>query len=550
MSELKTDRDLLREYIKGGVEGAFQTLVQRHLDLVFATALRGLNDNGAAQEITQNVFVSLARKASWLGGEKSLAGWLHKATLLEVRHWWRGEFRRQRREQTAVELGTVMKDDDSILKTLASELDEALLGLREADRQALMLRYFEGRSHREIGLLLGAREDAVRMRVTKALERLTQLFRRRGFAVPAVATIIALLGATAKAAPAGLALAATHAALAAGGGAATGIKLFIAKLMGLSKTQTAVLCLALAAVPAAWEAKVSHKARTAAAEGQAKLVSIQQDQDLVSSQIERLRADGSRLDADLAEAVKLRDRYDAAAQKLEALRTRVRGLLTEPDYQWPGDLPYVRVPKATVASLDLLHKPPMAFSFSSSGAMSEPALELFAITAQEKAPTEQALGNYWQGINALMASAAYETNLPATEPGRITKTVIVPPLGQPVKDLASATRERLTEILGADREQLLFGDWADGGIQLFAPGNVWPIAEDAQTFTVWVEPHGGKDGGPRHGASRSSRMGGMSSDDTATAGMVLDTVPPVIAQRFFQSWLQGSGISMPERASR
>src|SRR5579859_1090664 len=123
MSELKTDRELLRDYTEKGSESAFQLLVQRHLDLVFATALRRLNDSRTAEEIAQNVFVALARKAGWLRGENNLAGWLHKTTLLEVRHWWRGELRRQKREQAAVELGTVMKDEDSLLKALTGELD-------------------------------------------------------------------------------------------------------------------------------------------------------------------------------------------------------------------------------------------------------------------------------------------------------------------------------------------------------------------------------------------------------------------------------------------
>src|SRR5207247_543321 len=123
MAVSKTDRELVRDYTEQGSEGAFRALVERHVDLVFATALRGLNEPGAAEEITQNVFIALARKAAWLRGQTSLAGWLHKSTLLEVRHWWRGELRRQRRERAAVELGTTMKDDESLLKSMAGLLD-------------------------------------------------------------------------------------------------------------------------------------------------------------------------------------------------------------------------------------------------------------------------------------------------------------------------------------------------------------------------------------------------------------------------------------------
>ena len=137
MEELKTDRDLLREFAERGDEGAFQALVQRHLNLVFATARRRLGDDVAAREVTQNVFVSLARKALLLLGETSLASWLHQAALLETRQWWRAELRRQRREHAAVELGTTMPQDDSLLQSLAGELDEGLLELRDTDRQAL-----------------------------------------------------------------------------------------------------------------------------------------------------------------------------------------------------------------------------------------------------------------------------------------------------------------------------------------------------------------------------------------------------------------------------
>src|SRR5262249_35053038 len=127
MAELETDRQLLRDYAERGSESAFQELVSRHLDLVFATALRGLNDAGAAQEISQNVFIRLSRKAAWLTAETCLTGWLHKTTLFEVRHWWRGELRRRRREEAAIELGTAMNNEESLLKSMSGDLDDGLL---------------------------------------------------------------------------------------------------------------------------------------------------------------------------------------------------------------------------------------------------------------------------------------------------------------------------------------------------------------------------------------------------------------------------------------
>src|SRR5438093_12854707 len=188
MAEFKSDGELLRDYVDCRSEKAFADLVERHTNLVFATASRGVTDLIAAQEVTQNVFIALARKAAGLRRENTVTGWLHKTTLLEVRLWWRGEMRRRKREQTAVELGTTMKDEESLLKSMSGLLDEGLMHLREPDRQLLLLRYVEDLSHRQIGQVLGTGEDAVRKRIDKALEALTTFFRRRGFAVPGATT--------------------------------------------------------------------------------------------------------------------------------------------------------------------------------------------------------------------------------------------------------------------------------------------------------------------------------------------------------------------------
>jgi len=538
MAEVKTDRELLRDYAEGGSESAFQTLVERHLNLVFATCLRGVNETEAAQEVAQNVFIALARKAPWLQGDISVAGWLHKTALLEVRSWWRGELRRRRREKTAVDLGTTMKDEDSLLKALTGELDEGLLKLRECDRQALLLRYFEGRSHREIGGLLGAREDAVRMRIDKALARLTQFFRRRGYAVPAVATTVVVLDSAAKAAPAAFGKIAANAALsAARAGTVTGLKLLASRLISLTRSQTAGLCMTIVAAPVAWEWNVNRLAGNQAAVAESNLGAAHRQQDQSLADVARLQAEAARLDMTLADAIKMQARYDEGAPKLAAMKGQVAGLLTNANYHWPDDSPYVRVRKTMVKSLDLLNHPPTAFR--QTGALTEPALELFGITAQEKAPAEQALASYWSGVEDLMLANAYETNLQATQTGRLTKTVIVPPLGQPLKDLAQNTRAQLTDVLGAEREKLLFDGWDQGAIQIFWPGNLWKISEEPQTFTTWAEPSPDPGGNARYGSSWSSTMGGTSGEGQ----FALNTLSGPIAERFFKPWLEQFGIT-------
>ena len=149
------DGEPVSAYAREGSETAFHALVARHVDLVFATALRQTGDRGLAEEITQNVFVALARKAPRLAGFETLAGWLHHAAVRESKTRIRSELRRRRREDTAASVSALHREGTAPLESLVPLLDEGLLGLREADRLALILRFIEDRSLREVGDLLG-----------------------------------------------------------------------------------------------------------------------------------------------------------------------------------------------------------------------------------------------------------------------------------------------------------------------------------------------------------------------------------------------------------
>lgn len=530
MTELPTDQELLRRYVKEGSQAAFCSLVDRHLNLVYGTALRRLEQPEAAADVTQDVFILLARKSHWLCGKSTLAPWLHHAVLLEVRQWWRGEYRRQRRETTAQELGTLMKDNNLLTQSLAGALDEGLEELPEADRSALLLRYFEGLSHREIGAHLGISEDAARMRVNKALDRLTKFFRLCGFTVPAATTTAAALSKAATTAPPGLAVVTAGVALkSVGPGALPFLKPWLARVSGLSKVQTGLLCVGLVMVPSTWEWQQQRMARNTLSEQEAQLTNLQDRQNQAAAELARVQIESDRLDAEVTEARQNQTSYASAAAKLEFLKARIQGLSTDKDYRWPDDLPYVRVAKSEVASLDLLHK---QGTFSPQGVLSEATQELLAITSAEKGPTEQALGDYQQGIQNLTDTNAYQTNIVTDANGRITDTVVVPPLGEPAKTLAANTANELTTVLGHEREQLLFGDWNRGAMQFFWPGNLWVIADEPQEFTFWVQPN--KSAGTMdYGSGWHLNGTGVS----AGIGNPEGVIPGTIFQKFFAPWL-------------
>ena len=228
--------------------------------MVFGTARRRMHSDHAAADVAQNVFVALARKAAWLSVRTNVGGWLYKSTLMEAARRQRDEARRGQRERHYSEemniRGTSDEDTDAPRAAdLMPLLDDALAGLSEADREAIVLRFFRGMSLRETGAAMGTTEEAARKRVSRALEKLSVVFKRRGATASAAFIAAAMLPRAAEAAvPAGGAaqVVASAAALPATGAAG----LAILKAAALSKTQIAVACLAAAAVP------VVHQAAT------------------------------------------------------------------------------------------------------------------------------------------------------------------------------------------------------------------------------------------------------------------------------------------------
>ncbi|QJE98093.1 RNA polymerase sigma factor [Luteolibacter luteus] len=175
---------LLKSFTRDRSETAFRGLVRQHSPLVFGTALRFLkSDRAAAQDVTQEVFTLLARKASSLEADQ-LSGWLYRQTCRRASNHIRAESRRRIREYAAVEAMTPPSASSEFEPHhLSSELDEAMIALPARDRDALVLRYFEDRDFRTVGGVLGITEEAARKRVNRAMEKLVAMLRRRGITI-------------------------------------------------------------------------------------------------------------------------------------------------------------------------------------------------------------------------------------------------------------------------------------------------------------------------------------------------------------------------------
>jgi RNA polymerase sigma factor (sigma-70 family) len=248
----RDDHQLLEEFARENSEPAFGALVQRHLNLVYSAALRHAGNVHAAEEITQAVFIILARKAGKISRRVVLSGWLWQTARLTAANHLRAEARRARREQEAfmqsqldqAGTGSPASADETIWPQIAPLLDEALGKLGTRDRDAIVLRFFENKNLREVGLGLGTGEDAAKMRVNRALEKLRKIFWKRGVTLTTALIAGAVSTNSVQAAPAVLSKAVTATAFVKGSAAsASTITLVngVLKLMAWLKVKTAAV---------------------------------------------------------------------------------------------------------------------------------------------------------------------------------------------------------------------------------------------------------------------------------------------------------------------
>jgi uncharacterized protein (TIGR03435 family) len=213
------DQRLLKEFAGANSEAAFAALVSRHVNLVYSTALRFAGNPEAAEEISQAVFIILARKAAGLRSGVVLSGWLYQTARLTAANYVKHDIRRQRREQEAYMQSTLNEPDALPWQDIAPLLDEAMGGLGETDRNAVVLRFFENKTAREVATALKTTEAAAHKRVQRALEKLRAFFARHGVVWTATMIAGAVSANSVHAAPAGLTQTISAVALAKGAAA-------------------------------------------------------------------------------------------------------------------------------------------------------------------------------------------------------------------------------------------------------------------------------------------------------------------------------------------
>jgi RNA polymerase sigma factor (sigma-70 family) len=292
--------------------------VRRHVDFVYSAALRMVCDSHLAQDVTQGVFVALAKSASQLTLRPVLSGWLHRTAQNIAAQTVRTDVRRRAREQEAVTMNELLATEpDADWEHIAPHLDAALGELAESDRDAVLLRYFERKSAGEMAQVLGVSDDAAQKRVSRAVERLRELFAKRGVTVGTSGLLLLISANGLQAAPVGLTLTLSTATAFAG----TTITSTVTKaivMTALQKTVIATIVVASIATPLVMYTKAAARQRAANELHQ------QQASELAKQQAENggmsvLASKTDNLKDRLAELARLRAEAEALRKETNAL---------------------------------------------------------------------------------------------------------------------------------------------------------------------------------------------------------------------------------------
>ena len=361
-------QQLLAEYARTGSEAAFRELVTRYIDPVYSTALRLVNgDTHRAEDVAQTVFIDLSRLARTLAPDVLPGGWLHRHPCFVAANTMRGERRRQSRERQAVEMNALQDNSGADFSLVAPILDEAINELGEADRAAILLRFFEQRDFRAVGQALGSSEDAARMRVNRALEKLELLLKRRNITASSAALAVVLGANAVQAAPAGLAATILSAAVVAGTTIATTTTATVTKAIAMTALQktaitATVAILAGAGIYQARQALNLREQNKTLRQQQAPLTGqieqLTREQYSLSNRLAALRDDNERLKSNAAELLRLRGEVTRLRRQSKELAGA--GAALQPPEK-PGARPFVPAeefanaglasPEATVKTL-------------------------------------------------------------------------------------------------------------------------------------------------------------------------------------------------------
>lgn len=328
----ETDLQLLTRYSRECAEDAFAEIVRRYIDLVYSTALRQVRSPELAEDVSQMVFIELARQASRLPSGTVMAAWLYQVARRRAIDAVRREAGRRQREQTAQQLQAMSQPAED-WKEIEPLLDDAMDSLEEPDRLAILLRYFGNKPLREIGQVLGVGEDAAQKRVSRAVERLRKFLSEHGVGVSATGLVLSISTNAVQAAPSGLSATISTAAFAE---TSFGVALTTTtKAITMTTVQKTFIGAALLVIVGGglYEAQQGSKVRRQNVKLQeqqavlaAKITQLSTERDELFSQLAVVRQENDKLNRNANELFKARNELTQLRRDLRTANDRNAGV--------------------------------------------------------------------------------------------------------------------------------------------------------------------------------------------------------------------------------
>ena len=211
------DQKLLEQFVRHGDEQAFREFVACYAGLVHQAALRRTGRHQLAEEVSQNVFCAVVKKASsLLKHPERIPGWLHRAAVFESSKVMRKErsFQKRKQMQHPDDIPETVEPGQNAWMLALPQLDSALNRLSDSERQVILQHYFEGKTFPQIAAQQSRPAGTVQKQCRRAVEKLSRLLKKKGVAISATAVATGLSPQLAKAAsPAFAKAVSTHALL-------------------------------------------------------------------------------------------------------------------------------------------------------------------------------------------------------------------------------------------------------------------------------------------------------------------------------------------------
>ena len=323
-----SDQQLLERYLSQKDEKAFEVLVARHLNLVFGTAMRCVGSEHLAEEIAQLVFLDLASKPPSFTSGTPICAWLYQVARNKSVDLVRKESKRKKRERSVEPIQTTSNEPDP-WASIEPSLDAALESLNLNDRTAIILRFFESKSFREMGHALGVTEEAARKRTARSIEKLWQYFRKNGFGIHSQDLESLLAVRSTFIAPAGLALSISSAVQSLNASSLLMTALNTIPTMTYIKKTALAGILIFSAGTGIYQTRnairISHASEKQTAMYEEKISRLENERDAKSKKAETALQEINRLKGDLDELHRLRgevSRYRSEMNKMRELQSQ------------------------------------------------------------------------------------------------------------------------------------------------------------------------------------------------------------------------------------